>query len=195
MSALIWEAGGPTPFDELLLAAQRGDERALSELYQSLNTSVLRYLSVNARSVAEDLAQEVWLSVAGSLVNFEGDERQFRTWLFTIARRRLIDHWRASARRVTEISVDTDLPIPFHDEPDARIDAYDAINELTEGLTGAQRDIVVLRVIADLSVEEVASIVGRTPGSVRVIQHRAMRKVAARLSGLDQEDSSEAVTP
>src|SRR5438445_11038998 len=89
-------------FASVLAAAQNGNEDAITVLYRALNHLLLRYFKANASSVADDLAQEVWLGAAPRLASFEGDEQQFRTWLFTVARRRLVAHCTVIVRRVTE---------------------------------------------------------------------------------------------
>jgi RNA polymerase sigma-70 factor (ECF subfamily) len=169
-------------FDTVLSAAKTGDGEAIATLYRALNPLLLRYFKANARGVAEDLAQEVWLGAAPRLGTFEGDEHQFRTWLFTVARRRLVDHWRASGRRVNEVHDTVEATTTDDDDPAARIIGDVAIAELTAGLTDEQREVMVLRVVGGLSVDEVAAIIDKTPGAVRVIQHRAVRKAAARLN-------------
>ena len=169
-------------FADVLSAAKDGDDDAITVLYRALNPLLLRYFKANAPAVAEDLAQEVWLGAAPRLRSFEGDEPQFRTWLFTVARRRLVDHWRTKGRRVTEVQDDVEPPGRDLDDPSARIVGDDAVAELIAGLTDEQREVVLLRVVAGLSVDEVAEIVDKSPGAVRVIQHRAVRKAAARLN-------------
>src|SRR3954447_4527709 len=95
-------------FAAVLASAQIGDNDAITALYRAFNPALLRYYRANAPSVAEDLTQEVWLSAAPRLSSFEGDEQQFRTWLSPAPRRRLVDHWRASGRRVNEVSEDAE---------------------------------------------------------------------------------------
>ena len=85
-------------FDGVLTAARRGDEHAFGRLWQDVQPGLLRYLQVIGAESADDLASEVWLEVARRLPTFGGDETAFRGWLFTIARRRVIDSWRRTAR-------------------------------------------------------------------------------------------------
>lgn len=167
-------------FAGILASAKAGNERAVGQLYRAFNPSLVRYFAGQAPAVKEDLAQEVWLSVASSLSLFEGDEGQFRAWLFTIARRRTIDHWRLVKRRPHEV-VDEFCDVAQPDPPDQLL-IQAAIAELTAGLSDEQSEVVLLRVVAGLSVEQVAAIVGKRSGAVRVIQHRALRQIAARLS-------------
>jgi RNA polymerase sigma-70 factor (ECF subfamily) len=167
-------------FSGVLVAAQSGDQAAVGLLYRAYNPALVRFFAGRAPAVKEDLAQEVWLSVAASLGTFAGDEGQFRAWLFTIARRRTIDHWRMVRRRPAEV-VDESLDIPQREQPD-RLDIQAAISELTAGLSAEQAEVVLLRVVAGLTVEQVAEIVGKSPGAIRVMQHRALRRLAAQIS-------------
>src|SRR5215475_1747887 len=90
-----------TRFDEVLAAAQSGDDRAAAVLYRDLQPTLLRYLRTKAPDVAEDLASEVWLAAATHLPAFSGNETAFRRWMFTMARNRVLGHWRQLVRRAT----------------------------------------------------------------------------------------------
>ena len=86
-------------FHGVLAAARGGEEWAFAVLYRDLNAPLMRYVGAKAPSEAEDLASETWMAAARGLESFTGDERAFRAWLFTIAHRKLIQHWRNSGRR------------------------------------------------------------------------------------------------
>jgi len=171
-------------FECVLAAAQTGAEWALTALYRDLHPAVLRYLYSQDPADAEDLASETWLDVARGLQRFDGDETAFRRWIFTIARRRLLDHRRATARRRTH-------PIPVEslhleapdcaDEAMAFASTRAALARLA-CLPPEQAEVVLLRVLADLDVEDVAKIVGKRPGTVRVLQHRALKRLAGELA-------------
>src|SRR5437660_12828331 len=94
-------ASGPA-FDDVLAAAQTGAGWAIAILYRDLQPALLRYLQAKAPGEAEDLASDVWLAAAPKLNSFQGDEVGFRSWIFTIANRRVIDQVRRSARRQTD---------------------------------------------------------------------------------------------
>lgn len=151
---------------------------------------LLRYLRGQDAAVADDVAGEVWVAVARRLGRFVGDECGFRSWLFTIARYRLIEQRRRTARRRTDPVSTERLDGPRStnggDDPAVlvleRLSAQDAINLVVEGLTTDQAEAVLLRVVAGFDVAEIARITGRSPGSVRVLFHRAMRRLADRLS-------------
>jgi RNA polymerase sigma-70 factor (ECF subfamily) len=169
-------------FESVLAAAQTGADWALTNLYRKLHPSLLGFLVAQEPADGEDLASEVWLDVAHGLSRFEGDESAFRCWLFTIARRRLIDLHRTRARRRT-------APVPLEELID-RPDPGDAFAGVESGaalaclaaLPPAQAEIVLLRVVAGLDSYEVAAVTGRKPGTVRVMQKRALERLAALVS-------------
>jgi RNA polymerase sigma-70 factor (ECF subfamily) len=180
-------------FEEVLAAARSGAEWAFAVLYRDQHPRLARYLAAHAPRVADDLASETWLAVARQLHRFSGDERAFRAWLFTIGRRRLIQHWREAGRRPSSPAPPEDLADrAAPDDPEAAalagVAAREAARALAEALSPDQADVVLLRLLADLDVEQVAAILGKRPGTVRVLQHKALR----RLEGIF---SLEEVTP
>ena len=180
-------------FSSILAAAQGGEEWAAAALFRDLHPRVMRFLRARDAHVAEDLASEVWVAVATSLGDFQGDERGFGAWVFTIARRRLIDHFRTSTRRRTDVADDetfAELAAPEATELLAldRVAGADAAAWVASVLSPEQADVVLLRVLGDLEAEQVGELMGRSANWVRVTQHRALRKLAERL------DSHVAVT-
>jgi RNA polymerase sigma-70 factor, ECF subfamily len=179
-------------FQDVLAAAQAGGGWALAVLYRDLQPKLIRYLWARAPGEAEDLASEVWLDVARGLVRFRGDEDGFRAWVFTIARRRLLDLRRRAAVRwrtaVPDELVGGDRPAgDVQDEALASLGTDRAL-ALIAGLPPDQAEVILLRVIADLPVADVARIVGKRPGAVRALQLRGLR-------GLARIIAPEAVTP
>jgi RNA polymerase sigma-70 factor (ECF subfamily) len=173
-------------FDAVMAAAQTGDDWAVAFLYDQIQPALLRYLRWQEASMAEDLASEVWLGVAEGLRRFEGDEAAFKGWIFTIARRRLADHRRRVGRRNSRaLPTETLSQLLVDDDPanlvTSRMSAQDAISALTSVLPADQAEVVMLRVVGGLPVEEVARVVGKRPGTVRVLQHRALRRLASQL--------------
>ncbi len=177
------EVTGIDDFDELLAALQAGEEWAAATLFGWLQPPLLRYLRWQEPAAAEDLAGETWVAVAEGIRDFQGDAPALRGWVFAIARRRLADHRRRSARRRTdpvpsaslaEMATNEDLAGTVAGE----LSAQEAIAQLTAALNPEQAEIIVLRVVGGLSVEEVARLLGKRPGSVRVAQHRALRRLA-----------------
>jgi len=171
-------------FNDVLNAGRAGAPWALETLYREFHPSVLAFLRARAPAEAEDLASDVFIAVAERLGRFEGDEDGFRSWLFTITYRQVGQLRRRMGRRRTD-----PFPIEEVDERvppgDAETDAMAAIStqqalELIATLPPAQGEVLLLRVVADLPVDEVARIVNKRPTAVRALQHRAIVGLARR---------------
>ena len=170
-------------FDELLAAARAGSDQAFAALYRRYNHRVLRYFAAFVPTDQEDLAAETWMGAARGLNRFEGDEGRFRTWLFAIAHRRLMQHWRAASRRPADPTDPSSFAgIGALDDVEKLVTAdtaaQEAVRKLAAVLSEDQLEIVLLRVLGGLTVDEVAQAVGKRPGTVRVVQHKALRKLA-----------------
>ena len=180
----------PTPgcdFAVAFDAARQGDERALTSLWQELQPALLRYLRAAEPGAAEDIASDTWLEVTRRLDRFTGDERAFRGWLFTIARHRLIDARRRAARhRTAPVAWLPDRAGVDDPAADVLIDlSTQASLRLVAELPPEQAEAVLLRVMAGLDTDEVAQIMGKQPGNVRVLSHRGLRNLARRLTPSD----------
>lgn len=175
-SALLGDA-------ELVERARHGDVDAWSQIVRTLGPRVQGYARGKGISDAEDVVQDVFMAAAERIGDFDGDWRSFRSWIFSIAYRQIVNRYRAPGRE------DTDLPPALADPastPDDQVVARETVSEAVaalETLTGVERDVVLLRVVAGLDTEEVAAAVSKRPGNVRVIQSRALRKVRAELIG------------
>lgn len=171
-------------FSGVLTAAQVGAEWAIAALWRDLQPPLLRYLRAVEPGAAEDLASEVWLQAARGLERFRGGEDDFRAWLFTIARHRLID-WRRQAERRRTAPVAWIPDRPATDDPEA--DALDGLSTagalaLLGELPAEQAEVILLRVVGGLDTDRVAGIMGKRPGAIRVLQHRGLRALAVRLA-------------
>jgi RNA polymerase sigma-70 factor (ECF subfamily) len=176
----------PSRFDEVLAAVDRGDPLAIEDVFRELQPRLLRFLRSQESRAADDLAAEVWAVVATTILRFEGDWPDFRAWVFAIARRRLPDYRRTAVRRRTDV-VDAEAfrhhagaDTPEDDAVD-KLSGQEAAAMITSVLSRDQAEVVLLRVLADLDVDQVASIMQRSPNWVRVTQHRALRTLAKRL--------------
>ena len=166
----------PVAFD-----APDSDE-TFAMLYREISPRLGRYLRSAEPHEADDLAADVWLAIAGLLGRFSGDESGFRALVFTIARRRVTDHRRRCCRRRTDIVANDRLE--HHagvEHPEAQVIGFigtsDTVDELVRCLPRAQADVILLRVVGGLPVEDVAEILERSPGSVRILQHRALKRL------------------
>jgi len=173
-------------FAQLLVLARSGDQAAFSEIFDRTQPALLRYLRALAPGAAEDVASDTWLSVVRDLRSFTGDEKAFRAWVLTIGRHRMVDAHRADVRR---LAVPVAEPHAASDEAVAP-DTADLVVERAETrralaliatLPPDQAEAILLRVVAGLEVGQVAQIMGRSPGAVRVLTHRGLKTLAARV--------------
>ena len=160
-------------------------------LFRGLQAPLLRYLRAKAPGDAEDLASEVWVGVTRGLPTFVGDEPAFRGWVFTIASRRLRDRSRRRMRRpevlVPPESVEAGYLVDTAAEAIERMSGQQAVDRLVAGLPPDMAEVLLLRVVADLSVAEVARLMNRSPGAVRVLQHRALKRAAELMEPMRRE--------
>ena len=184
----------------MIRRAGQGDADALGELWRSYHHLLLRYFRGKGMADPEDLASTVWIEVATSLARFEGSESDFRRWLFTIAARRRIDDIRSSKRRTEhrQRELDTADPAqwrsPSAGEEAERAAALDRALAMVRTLPPDQAEAVLLRVVADLSVSEVAEIMGRREGNVRVLVHRGLKRLSERSGVTDPHDRTMSAT-
>jgi RNA polymerase sigma-70 factor (ECF subfamily) len=184
-----------SPFERILASARAGDEQAFAAIWRSLHPALLRYLRVIAPKIADDVASETWLQVVRGLAGFSGDEAGFKSWLYTIARNKVTDAARQAARRPIEISDDGDASAPAAPDDTAaavieRLDTQAAL-ALIAKLPADQSEIVMLRVVAGLEVADVARVVRKSPGAVRVTSHRALRKLRELLAHSSETTAGE----
>lgn len=141
---------------------------------------VAGYLRVQGVRDHEDVTSEVFLGVFRGLAGFRGDEPAFRSWVFTIAHRRIVDDRRHRGRRPQEAPLgDGSEFVVGGDVEDEALAGLGSVwvGEAIAELTDDQRQVVALRILAGLSVEEVATITGKRAGAVRVLQHRAIERL------------------
>ena len=176
-------------FEDVLVAAQQGAGWAFARLYEWLAPSVAGYVRAQGAPDPEDLTSEIFLAAFSSLGSFTGSEAQFRSWVFTIAHRRVIDDRRARTRRPPPHPLETEAGRSPHGPTaaSAEDDAVEAmgmqrVREVLDRLAPDQRDVIALRVIADLSVDQVAAALGKQPGAVKALQRRALASLRRQLS-------------
>ena len=171
-------------FDHVVRSAQRGDGQAFAILYESLNRRVRAFAAARGAADPEGLVNEVFLKVFTSIGAFVGDESHFASWVFTIARHRLIDEARRRGRRVEESTLTDDEHPPALG--DVERDAFDRLgNDWVDAqlsiLTQEQRDVVLLRVVSALTIDEIAIVLKKRVGAVKALQRRALRSLARNL--------------
>lgn len=177
-------------FAAILAGARAGADWAWREIYGELAPIVLGYLRGRAVEDPDDLAGEVFVQLVRDLERFDGDRRAFRAWALTIARNRLVDQRRRDARR-------PDAPHPDPAETAEATPAAAGLGDVTEDaharlalervtrvlatLSPDQRDVLLLRIVGDLSLEEVARVVGKRRGAVKQLQRRGLAAIRRHL--------------
>ncbi len=164
-------------FDGILGAAQVGAPWALTRLYDAFAPPIHGYMRLRGGSEPDELTSDVFVGAFRNLESFAGGEHQFRAWLFTIARRRLVDDRRRNGRRMPTRPLDdagTDVT-----GGDVEAEALDRIGDervrrLLATLSPDQQDVLLLRLVADLTVDEIATALGKRPGAVKALQRRAL---------------------
>lgn len=177
-------------FSDVLEQAQAGSERAWEHLYGAFAPPVRAYVAMRGATDPDDLVGETFVQIARNLGRFEGAEPDFRSWLFMIAHNRVIDERRRAGRRPS-------FPVGDHDELEARVPRGDVETEALDGLgldrvrslvrplTADQRSVLLLRFVADLTLEEIATVLGRPLGAVKQLQRRALRSLKRSLVDAD----------
>jgi RNA polymerase sigma factor (sigma-70 family) len=169
-------------FGAVLAAARAGDPDSLEIIYRDLAPAVLGYLRAHGAAEPEDLGSEAFVGVVRNLARFRGDERAFRSWVFAIVHRRLVDERRRRGRRL-ESPADPGALGLLGPVGNAEQEALERVGgrsvlEAVRRLTPDQRAVILLRVLADLPVAEVARVLGKTQGAVKTLQRRALARLA-----------------
>jgi RNA polymerase sigma-70 factor (ECF subfamily) len=177
-------------FTFMLLGARAGTPSACEALYESLAGRVFGYLRLRGASDPEDLTSEVFLRVFNHLDDFMGDERALAAWVFTIAHRALVDERRHNTRRLSTVELTESMPeaiakdAPENDALDGI--AHDDLLTLLDCVTPDQRDVLALRIVADLPIRQVALVLNKSPGTVKALQHRGIAALRRRLGGSER---------
>ena len=172
---------GRRSFDDVLAAARNGDDLSFGEIWRWLHPPLVRWLRVVVSGEVDDIESEVWLSIARNLASFSGDERDFRGWVFTIARRRAID-WRRHRQRQPRVTDLDGVDVADHAAASSPQTDTAAALAMLGTLTPEQREALALRIIVGMSVRETAAVVHRSEGAVRIICHRGLRTLARQLA-------------
>jgi RNA polymerase sigma-70 factor (ECF subfamily) len=173
-------------YESIIQAARTGAEWAWTAIYRDLAPGVLRYLRAHGAREPEDVMGEVFVLVVRNLPGFGGGGREFRAWVFTIARNRLVDEWRHGQRRPVESAPDDVLtgrsPIGDSEDESMRRLADEQVLGVVGRLSRQQRDVLFLRMFAGFTIEETASVLGKTSGSVKSLQSRALAAIRREMS-------------
>ena len=162
--------------DAALDQARAGDPRGFDVLYRAFGQSVVGYLRARHVADPDDLANEVFVRAFRAIHTVRGDGERFRSWLFGIAHNAAIDDLRRQARRPYEVVLDHDRPAVGGNVETEAIALVDEarVESLLARLSADQRDVVLLRVLGDLSVSQTAAVLDKSYEAVKALQRRAI---------------------
>jgi RNA polymerase sigma-70 factor (ECF subfamily) len=163
--------------ESLVQRAQNNDQEAFAQLYEEHFDKIYRYLAlrIGNEMEAEDMTQQVFLNALQSISSFRWKGVPFSAWLYRIAHNQAVDHLRKNKKRST-VPLDESLA-SSGDSPHSAAERKMDIEQLlaaTRRLTGAQREVISLRFTSELSIAQVAGIMGKSEGAVKALQHSAI---------------------
>ncbi len=171
--------------ESLVRRAQQRDEEAFTMLYEEYFDKIYRYvaLKIGDRIEAEDLTQQVFVKALKSISSFRWKGIPFSAWLYRIAHNQVVDYFRKK-KRYTTTPLDESMKGSDIDPQLAAERKLDIERVLlaSQGLTEAQREVISLRFSSELSIAEVARIMGKSEGAVKALQHSAIVALRKALS-------------
>lgn len=177
----------PERFPTVLAAARAGAPWAWTRLYEELSGPLLGYARARGAIDPSDVVGEVFLELARRVETFDGGWEAFRGWAFLLASHRVIDDHRRRSRRPEDVS--GDVPdLPATDSTEETVERSEAAQEaraLLEHLSPDQREVLLLRIYGEMSIDEVARLTGRSVTGVKALQRRglgALRKKISRMA-------------
>lgn len=161
--------------DDELSAALAGDPSGFSAVYTVMSPAVLGYFRAKGVDDAEALTQDVFVDVLPRLGGVTGGHKGLRTFIFSVAHARLVDHYRRTERAPHHTPYDplTDDRLTLSAEDEA-LGSLGGLTHTLSLLNEEQREVLVLRIVADLAIDEVASIMGKSPGAIKQLQRRGL---------------------
>lgn len=163
--------------DADLVPGARTEHELFTLVYRSLAPAVVGYASARGVEDPEALAQDVFVGVLPRLAEVDGGLAGLKTFVFSVAHARVVDYYRRRERRPQVVDYD-----PLLDTRQASSAEYEALiatgqtdaELLIARLHGDQKEVLTLRIVAELSIDEVATVLGKTPGAVKQLQRRAL---------------------
>ena len=163
--------------ESLVQRAQNNDQEAFAQLYEEHFDKIYRYLAlrIGNEMEAEDMTQQVFLNALQSISSFRWKGVPFSAWLYRIAHNQAVDHLRRKKKR-SSVPLDESL-VSSGDSPHSAAERKMDIEQLlaaTRRLTEAQREVISLRFTSELSIAQVAGVMGKSEGAVKALQHSAI---------------------
>lgn len=172
---------------QLVKRAIKGDSSAFGSLYDAYQPKIYRFIliKVSHREEAEDLTHQVFLSAWQNMKSYKSLGFPFSSWLYQIARNKVIDYYRTSKQTVDLEEADEIYFSTTHEEVNLTVDMSLQMEDVMAAirqLKQVYQDVIIMRFVEELSPKEVAKALGKTEGAVKLIQHRAMKELQEILS-------------
>lgn len=172
--------------ETLLVDAKNGKDSAFSKLYELYFDKIYRfaYFRVSHKEIAEDITEEVFIRAFTSLSSLD-KASSFESWLYQIARNRIIDYYRAKKQLLPLDDLENTLEYETNviDNVNLQFDQKIFVKVLRD-LPEEQQTIIRMKFYEDLTNTEIADMTGKTEGAIRVIQHRALTKLKELIDAL-----------
>lgn len=173
-------------FDRVLAAARRGDDAAWTALYLDVAPGLRGFLIGRGARDPDDVVSETLLQVVRDLHRFDGGEASFRSWAFAIARNRLIDEVRRTDARPSHATdaatLDELAPAVGFEEVAVAHLGVGELEHLLRATTVDQREVLLLRYVADLTLRETAEVLGKRYDAVKALHRRGLDALRDRLA-------------
>lgn len=169
-----FSAEAPEQISNLVILAQKGDSQAFAKLYDLFVKDIFRfvYFRVKSRQDAEDLTQKVFLKTFKELKKKKGKYHNFRAWLYQVTRRTVIDYYRTFKIHLSLRK----QKIYFKEEKIEKLEAKEVF-ELLDKLKDKEKEVLILNLVEGFNLKEIAKILGKSPVAVRLIKHKAIKKL------------------
>ena len=166
---------------KLIHKAKKADNDAFGALYDKYIKTIYRFVAVkvNTREEAEDITHEVFLSAWQNIQTYEPRGFPLSSWLYQIARNKIIDYYRSKRMPMADIEDVAETlagPDDIAGELNVQLD-FDRVKKSIKLLSSEYQDVILMRYMQDLSYEEIAKILGKSEGAIRILQHRAINNL------------------
>lgn len=184
----------PPNEQDLITQAQKGDEEAVTLLYETHVDAIYQYICyrVDSKSTAEDLTSEVFLRMVRGLARYQDQGVPFRAWLFRIAANLLIDYYR-QRKKGSDILLSDEYESDDTDPFDrlAQSEDHQQLHLAIRALPETYQDLLLLRFVENLPHAEIARIMNKSADALRAMQHRALKALAEQFEQLSHKWGSQ----